>query len=784
MKNKIILSFLLFILSISIFAIDEYIIPWDSIKNPSMDINEVGKRGTFIDNSGETNVVNPQIPQFWTLSSTRRTEVLNALRYNPFTTPYKGNAFEVWSGYNTAGQFYQDITLPSGNYRLCAILRSSKQTDAFADRNKNLWVENNSNTFISPYWPVNTGNEWTMKYDTLTFSVTNDIPDNVRLGVLFDVFFQIDEVFLQRIFTQKEYLNYLIEESEKIQTNEMHMLSKVLVAAKSVDLSNSDAVDKVIKDLYIEYNHTRIYLTSDNINEIDVTQLYISNPGFESSNDIWDQDIPGYWKNEKGFDTDIKDNNHNTYKTINAEGLRVFNLWNNNSGKPLTQKIINVMPGKYRLEVSYASNIENVGKILLDGREFPFNPISDKNFTRISTDIIDIVNQETHIGFDSDRWYKVDEFKLYYCGKLNYDISDEIVINNYDISYVDLSLTQNSPYYINLEGTTSSMIRYYDNNNPNLVVVDCPEGIYFGDKFIKTIRSNNQLICSEDINLEEGFNFDSKENIICSGNVTFTKDFSKMTSGMGGDVLGWKTIVFPFKPTNIKGQNKLGNWVKLKPFENQSIVAGSCPFWLKKISEDLSQDYVDVTFDEIEANVPYIICMPNNSSYPSSYCITGKVEFSAFNEEGTTIFNIQTPDVFMGTDYNMSFSYKNISKSPLCYTLDDFGSGFISDYADVKPFESYVLAKNISNAPARFAIFNRTPTSIEELLLQNKNNSINITTNGNKVIFMSDIDKTISIYNINGSVIKTIYVTADNIIETELEKGVYIIEKNKIIITQ
>ena len=132
----------------------------------------------------------------------------------------------------------------------------------------------------------------------------------------------------------------------------------------------------------------------------------------------------------------------------------------------------------------------------------------------------------------------------------------------------------------------------------------------------------------------------------------------------------------------------------------------------------------------------------------------------------------------------MSFSYKNISKSPLCYTLDDFGSGFISDYADVKPFESYVLAKNISNAPARFAIFNRTPTSIEELLLQNKNNSINITTNGNKVIFMSDIDKTISIYNINGSVIKTIYVTADNIIETELEKGVYIIEKNKIIITQ
>ena len=97
-----------------------------------------------------------------------------------------------------------------------------------------------------------------MKYDTLTFSVTNDIPDNVRLGVLFDVFFQIDEVFLQRIFTQKEYLNYLIEESEKIQTNEMHMLSKVLVAAKSVDLSNSDAVDKVIKDLYIEYNHTSI----------------------------------------------------------------------------------------------------------------------------------------------------------------------------------------------------------------------------------------------------------------------------------------------------------------------------------------------------------------------------------------------------------------------------------------------------------------------------------------------------------------------------------------------
>ena len=72
------------------------------------------------------------------------------------------------------------------------------------------------------------------------------------------------------------------------------------------------------------------------------------------------------------------------------------------------------MPGKYRLEVSYASNIENVGKILLDGREFPFNPIRDKNFTIISTDILDIVTQETHIVFDSDMWYIFYAFKLYY----------------------------------------------------------------------------------------------------------------------------------------------------------------------------------------------------------------------------------------------------------------------------------------------------------------------------------------------------------------------------------
>lgn len=183
--------------------------------------------------------------------------------------------------------------------------------------------------------------------------------------------------------------------------------------------------------------------------------------------------------------------------------------------------------------------------------------------------------------------------------------------------------------------------------------------------------------------------------------ITYTRNFSYPT--IPGQAAGWRSISLPFAVESITGPEGQ----TLAPFN--ADVAGAKPFWLRRLTEN---GFENVT--EIEANVPYIIAMPNNEAYDAEYNISGTVTFKAENGAGITIPATDeiemTQDVGPAFALNCNFSYYP-STTPI-YVLNEeatdsrpAGSVFIRNERDIMPFEGYVGSNMMSaNAPAFFSL--------------------------------------------------------------------------------
>ena len=184
--------------------------------------------------------------------------------------------------------------------------------------------------------------------------------------------------------------------------------------------------------------------------------------------------------------------------------------------------------------------------------------------------------------------------------------------------------------------------------------------------------------------------------------VTYTRDFTFPT--VLGQAAGWRSISLPFTVTKITGP--AGQ--TLAPFD--ANVPGAYPFWLRRLTEN---GFINVT--EIEANVPYIIAMPNNEAYDAMYNINGTVTFSAQNSQGilfpaTEKANL-VQDIGPEFAFNCNFSY--FPSTTAIYALNEsttdsypyVGSAFVRNERDIMPFEGYVANSIVSSsAPSAFNI--------------------------------------------------------------------------------
>ena len=223
-------------------------------------------------------------------------------------------------------------------------------------------------------------------------------------------------------------------------------------------------------------------------------------------------------------------------------------------------------------------------------------------------------------------------------------------------------------------------------SNPNLLIYTKSKN--YAPSSVKNVVVNGT---AEEITLTDA---ESSNNFYCpteftARKISYTHNY-KMTSGFGGKPQGWETIALPFDVKEIRHASK-GTVLPFAAWNNSSSAK---PFWLYSLS---SGGFSRAS--SIQANTPYIICMPNNEEYDADYILSGAVTFSATDAKVKVSSAISS-----GKSGSKTFvpAFCAQEKSSGVYALNvnndmhserggyDEGSRFVSNLRTVSPFEAYM----------------------------------------------------------------------------------------------
>ena len=265
----------------------------------------------------------------------------------------------------------------------------------------------------------------------------------------------------------------------------------------------------------------------------------------------------------------------------------------------------------------------------------------------------------------------------------------------------------------------------------NVVVLDEAEQIVLTD----TEQGNNNFYCPRQ--------FTAKS-------ISYTHNYKQTTQV--GVSRGWETIALPFAVQSITHERNGA----LAPFGAE----GGKPFWLAQLTENGL-----VSAQRIEAYVPYLISMPNNSIYPGDYNQAGNVTFSATN----AVVYVTEQKGTSGNNRMLIPAYQRVEQSPSVYAINrnasyesnPEGSIFVANYREVRPFEAYV---EHPNGGARYYTLGDLSEGDVTGLQAIRN------------IVATDLVK---VYNLSGVLVKS---GKRHEVIPHLTKGVYIINGSKVVV--
>ena len=221
-----------------------------------------------------------------------------------------------------------------------------------------------------------------------------------------------------------------------------------------------------------------------------------------------------------------------------------------------------------------------------------------------------------------------------------------------------------------------------DVNNPNLLLyVDAAEyaPATFGGNVVVDGHAGR-------ITLTEGYNFYAPR-AFAADEVSYAHTYT-MQSGLG-EARGWETITLPFDVQSITHESAGA----LTPFALYQDAEDEHPFWLGELTGTGWQQS-----GRIEANRPYIICMPNNEAYDEAYNVAGRVTFGAKD------VTIPKTEAIVGQGNGMTFTpvlqHVAVADSIFAVNLGEAyeshpeGSVFVRGLRAVQPFEGYITVPN------------------------------------------------------------------------------------------
>ncbi len=265
-------------------------------------------------------------------------------------------------------------------------------------------------------------------------------------------------------------------------------------------------------------------------------------------------------------------------------------------------------------------------------------------------------------------------------------------------------------------------------NNPNLLFYT--KNAAYAPSSVKNVVVNGT---AEEITLTDA---EGSNNFYCpteftARKISYTHNY-KMTSGFGGKPQGWETIALPFDVKEIRHSSK-GTVLPFAAWNNSSSAK---PFWLYSLSAGGFS-----RASSIQANTPYIICMPNNEEYDTDYILSGAVTFSA-----TDVKVKVSSAISSGKSGTKTFipAFCAQEKSGGVYALNvnndihserggyDEGSRFVSNLRTVSPFEAY-MTDSSAGAKQTIDIEFSDATGIDELTENSENGAAVYTIMGQKV---------------------------------------------------
>ena len=174
--------------------------------------------------------------------------------------------------------------------------------------------------------------------------------------------------------------------------------------------------------------------------------------------------------------------------------------------------------------------------------------------------------------------------------------------------------------------------------------------------------------------------------------VSYTREFLQETQV--GVSRGWESLALPFTVQAITHE-KQG---EIAPFGNSTSTKH---FWLRRLGNGgLTQA------TSIEANVPYIISMPNDSeNYAEAFNLAGRVTFVA--QEVTIPVTEPVTLALADSTIKMVPAFQSVVRSSDVWAINVGetrgqyfeGSVFERDYREVRPFEAYTVHTSDGSAP-------------------------------------------------------------------------------------
>ena len=285
---------------------------------------------------------------------------------------------------------------------------------------------------------------------------------------------------------------------------------------------------------------------------------------------------------------------------------------------------------------------------------------------------------------------------------------------------------------------------------------------------------------AEKISLTHGKGFRSPQAFKAK-DITYKRNFS-MKSGNKINAAGWEAIVLPFDVQSFSNE-KQG---ELAPFNSGK--KGAKPFWLAQMTTD---GFEHTT--AMKANKPYIISLPNSESYEDEFNISGEVQFHAEDASGVEVKATSYKELarIEGSNRIMIPAYETVFKHDTVYAINPAtyeniapGGAFVRNLRDVQPFEAYLISKEAAvNAPKLYSIggIGGEITGIEELP-SDALDGIEIYVRYGVLYIKSDRERTLSIYDTAGHMVRQVELQEGTTAVTGLGKGIYLLARKKILV--